>query len=151
MHIDAEEYGRIQELMPILCVDVVLTHQGKCLLLQRRNQPALGQWWFPGGRVLKNELIKDAAHRKVQMEVGLSADFKNIISVEETIFPKSETMKRAIHTVNVCCHMRADDLTRLTIDKDHNAYQWIGYDKAERLNLHKAVLRPLLIALTGKV
>ena len=148
MHIAAEEYGRIQELLPILCVDVVLTHQGKCLLLRRLNQPAQGQWWFPGGRVLKDELIKDAAHRKSQTEVGLNAAFSSVLAVEETIFPKNEAMKCAIHTVNVCCHMKVDNIAGLTIDKDHNAFQWVGCDETEKLNLHQAVLRPLLMALT---
>jgi colanic acid biosynthesis protein WcaH len=147
MYISTEEYTRIQELLPILCVDVVLTYRGKCLLLQRLNHPALGQWWFPGGRVHKNELIKDAALRKSRAEVGLAADFKGVLSVEETIFPKIESMISDIHTVNVCCQMVASDITGLAIDKDHNAFRWVSFEEAESLNLHSAVLNPLAMAL----
>jgi len=148
MHISEREYVRIQELLPILCVDIALIYQGRCLLLQRLNQPAQGQWWFPGGRVLKNELIKDAALRKSQAEVGLAGEFKRILSIEETIFRKNNGMKSDIHTVNVCCHMTVQDISSLNVDGDHSDFRWVDHNEIESLNLHPAVLQPLVMALS---
>lgn len=147
MFIPNAEYHRIQELLPILCVDVVITYQGKCLLLKRLNHPAKGQWWFPGGRVLKNETIQQAAGRKCQTEVGLNAIFKEIITIEETIFPQIEDMRCDAHTVNICCHLVVDDIKCLRIDADHDGFDWFGVENVNSLNLHSSVLKPLINAL----
>ena len=66
MFIPKGDYEKILEVLPILCVDCVISHNGKCLLLRRINEPAKGQYWFPGGRVNKNEKIKDASLRKAR-------------------------------------------------------------------------------------
>ncbi len=149
MFIPDGDYHRIQELLPILCVNVVITYQGKCLLLKRLNHPAKGQWWFPGGRVLKNETIQQAAGRKCQNEVGLNATFKEILTIEETIFPQIEDMRCDVHTLNICCHLVADDITDLKIDADHDALVWIGAENVNAFTLHPSVLRPLIDALNS--
>lgn len=147
MFISDSEYHRIQEIMPILCVDVVLTWQAKCLLLKRLNHPAKGQWWFPGGRVLKNETIKQACIRKSLAEVGLTAQFKTILSVEETIFPQIESMRCDAHTVNICCHLTVNDVKGLRLDTDHDQFDWFNASTASKLDLHSSLLDPLILAL----
>ena len=90
MFIPEIEYKSILSSLPILCVDLVIINNGKFLLLKRENEPAKGEYWFPGGRILKLETIKSAALRKVKEEVNLECDFQHIISIEETIFKKKE-------------------------------------------------------------
>ena len=89
MFIPEIEYKSILSSIPILCVDLLIINNGKFLLLKRENEPAKGEYWFPGGRLLKFETIRDASLRKAREEVNLECDFKNIISVEETIFKKN--------------------------------------------------------------
>jgi ADP-ribose pyrophosphatase YjhB (NUDIX family) len=61
-------------VMPIPCVDLLIRDErGRVLLVLRRNEPAAGQWWFPGGRVLFGELRREAAMRKLKEECGLSS------------------------------------------------------------------------------
>lgn len=64
-------YRQIVELMPILCVDLVIAHEGKYLLVKRKNEPVKGLWWPPGGRVWKGETIEKAARRKAKEEIGV--------------------------------------------------------------------------------
>jgi len=72
MRVPEDLYSRILQVMPIPCVDLlVVDDAGKVLLLLRRNEPAAGQWWFPGGRVLFGEARRDAAKRKLEQECGL--------------------------------------------------------------------------------
>jgi len=147
MYIPSSDYIRIQAVLPILCVDAVITHEHRCLLLCRRNHPARGQLWFPGGRLHKNERIAAAALRKAFEEVRLHCEFQSILSVEETLFPRVEDMVADAHTVNVCCHLTVTEMTEIALDSQHEVYQWIDEDEAQELSLHEGVRRPLLLAL----
>jgi colanic acid biosynthesis protein WcaH len=74
MWVPQAEYNYFLRNMPVLCVDLVVRdHSGKLLMLKRENQPAKGEWWFPGGRVLHGELRANAAFRKLKEECGLTA------------------------------------------------------------------------------
>ena len=71
-HIPAELYNQITQVMPIPCVDLlVIDKTEKILMIKRKNLPAQGKWWFPGGRVFHGELRKNAALRKLKEECGL--------------------------------------------------------------------------------
>ena len=140
MYIPELEYKSILSKMPILCVDLLIIHDNKCLLLKRDNEPAKGQYWFPGGRVRKLESIEKAALRIAKQETNLDCSFIKIISVEETIFDKNENMGTEIHTVNICCEMKSFSLTSLQIDDYHKEYKWIDKQSS---TYHKAVNHPL--------
>lgn len=144
MFIPADEYKRILSVLPILCVDCLIIHEQKCLLLKRTGEPAKGQYWFPGGRVFKGETIHDAALRKGREEVNLLCTFEQIISIEETIFKQQSTMETDIHTVNVCCKLSATETSNLNIDEYHDGYIWVSSEHAKGLDLHQAVLSPIL-------
>lgn len=144
MFIPADDYRKIQSVLPILCVDCLIVHEQKCLLLRRAGEPAKGQYWFPGGRVFKGETIHDAALRKSREETNLMCDFEQIISVEETIFKQQGDMPTDIHTVNICCKLSTMKTSSLNIDKYHEGYLWVSPDQAQELDLHQAVITPLL-------
>ena len=144
MFIPEEEYSKIQAVLPILCVDCLIVHEKKCLLLRRSREPAKGQFWFPGGRIFKGELIRDAATRKAREETNLDCKYEKSISIEETIFEQQCNMLSDIHTVNICCHLSAQSFDNLTIDESHNDYIWVNMEQAKMLNLHSAVFKPIL-------
>lgn len=129
--------------MPVLCVDLLIIHEGKCLLLKRDNEPAKGEYWFPGGRIHKLETIKEAAIRKAKEETNLDCEFIKIISVEETIFFKNENMDTDVHTVNICCEMIPLNIAIMKFDKYHNDYKWI-YKQSN--SYHNAVNHPLSLS-----
>ncbi len=128
-------YKRILELVPIACVDVAIVSGGKVLLVNRKDDPAKGQWWVPGGRVRKGETLKQAARRKALEEVGIACHVGPIIHTAETIFPDGP-YGVAIHSINTCfflypestaadCHLddhHADAKWVDTIDTDLHSY-----------------------------
>jgi len=68
----ADEYAQMLERMPILCVDgLIVNEHGQFLLVKRRNAPRQGEWWVPGGRVLKGETLEAAFGRKMREELGI--------------------------------------------------------------------------------
>ena len=147
MRIPDADYIQIQEMMPVLCVDVVIIHQGKCLLLKRKNHPAKGKWWFPGGRMLKNETIEHAVKRKAAEEVNLQGQYLGILSIEETQFPQTGSMLCDIHTVNICCKINSKRVLSIKVNEEHDGYVWVDRHEAVDLALHKSVINPLTMAL----
>lgn len=51
-------YGKIVKYMPIPSVEAIIVRDGKFLFLRRKNSPAKGQWWFPGGELEGRCLLK---------------------------------------------------------------------------------------------
>lgn len=49
-------YNQIMKLMPIVSIEAVIMIDEGLLLLRRKNEPAKGEWWFPGGRIKKVNL-----------------------------------------------------------------------------------------------
>src|SRR3990167_3527131 len=87
--IPLKTYKKIVELVPILCVDVVLKHKGKYALVKRLNEPLKGLWWIPGGRAFKGEKTINTAKRKVKEETGLITKNFKIVGIYEDSYPKS--------------------------------------------------------------
>ena len=148
MFIPEIEYKSILSSIPILCVDLLIINNGKFLLLKRENEPAKGEYWFPGGRLLKFETIRDASLRKSREEVNLECDFKNIISVEETIFKKNSNMSCDVHTVNIVCKLVTNNIKKIKLDNLHSDFLWVSFQDIFDLNLHAALLNPLKIELS---
>ncbi len=58
---------------PIPSINLVLRNaRGEFLFLKRCNNPAKGEWWIPGGRILNGERVADAAVRVLRQETGLT-------------------------------------------------------------------------------
>jgi colanic acid biosynthesis protein WcaH len=134
------QYNYILEVLPVVCADALIVYQAKCLLLLRDNEPAKNTYWFPGGRIYKNETIVNAALRKAKEETNLDCLFERIISAEESIFEKKDAMTTDLHTVNVCCLLSVNNISNLFIDKLHTSFKWVNkLDKS----YHPAVNNPL--------
>jgi len=135
MLIEKNLYNKIREVIPTFCVDLVVTNQhNKFLLIKRTESPAKGQWWLPGGRVYKNETLREAAIRKGKEELGIEIDLKDFVSVEETIFEDDN-----VHTINAVFHATYYGEI-LQLDKTHSKYSW---ETEIDESLHFAVKDPL--------
>ncbi len=84
-------YKKIHHYLPLVCTDVVVVGRAKrkkyFLLVKRKNEPEKGEWWFPGGRIFKNEHLADAVRRKVQEETCLPVKKLKEIGVYEYFSP----------------------------------------------------------------
>lgn len=97
-------YAQIVASIPVLCVDLLISYPGKegVLLVLRKNEPLAGMLWPPGGRVLRGETIKEAAHRLAKEELGIEIKLGKVAGYYEEYFPKSAAnMKTGIHTVSI--------------------------------------------------
>ncbi|AGY56549.1 NUDIX domain-containing protein [Gloeobacter kilaueensis] len=136
-------YDQILSNLPIACVDVAIVAQGAVLLVRRKVPPAMGQWWVPGGRVLKDEMMKDAARRKALEEVGIDCHVGPIIHTAETIFPDGPS-GIAIHSINSCFFLYPVEANAVPVlDGFHLEYRWV---QAIPEGLHPYVIKCLMAA-----
>jgi len=126
MKIPEEKYKEILELMPIVCVDLVIVYCGKIFLAKRINEPAKGQWFLPGGRIMKNEKLNDAVMRKAKEETGLDVKIIKPLMFDETMFDESsmEGVVSGVHTVNLVYLVEAKN-NKVKLDTQNSEYKWI--------------------------
>jgi colanic acid biosynthesis protein WcaH len=136
-------YNQIIANVPIACVDVAIIARGCVLLVKRTDPPARGQWWLPGGRVLKGEMMREAALRKAREEAGIECNAGPIIYTAETIFPDGPG-DIPIHSINSCFFMYPvkPEFTP-KIDTHHTEFTWVNTIDS---NLHEYVKRCLFAA-----
>lgn len=71
MWIEEETYKLILNNSVNFCVDIILRHKDKLLLIKRKEEPMKGTPWPVGGRVWKGEKVADACRRKIKEEIGI--------------------------------------------------------------------------------
>ena len=138
-----ELYRKFLERMPLACVDVAVVDRGRVLLVKRRDAPARGQWWVPGGRVWKGEMMRDTAARKARDEVGIECHIGPIIHTAETIFENGPG-GIAVHSINACFFAYpVAPAVRTRLDRHHAGHKWV---RAIPSGLHPYVTRCLQAA-----
>ena len=69
--LDRETFTTVIDSTPLVSIDLVVENeQGEFLLGQRKNRPAQGYWFVPGGRILKGEPMVEAFKRLTHQELG---------------------------------------------------------------------------------
>lgn len=112
-------YAQIKKVIPIPCVDLVLHQSGKVLLCKRNNYPAKGEWWLPGGRVLKGESLEDAVIRKGREELGVDVVIERQVGAYDNIFSQ-------VHSIVVVYVVRlAHKDATITLDTQHSECKFI--------------------------
>lgn len=132
-----EKYKEIIALMPIVCIDVAIEFNNKILLIRRKNEPAAGQWWLPGGRLHKNETLENCALRKAIEETGLYCKLGPMIHYSSTIF-------ETVHSVNFVYLLFANS-DKVKLDDTSVDYKWVSQDEGNyhpyiRVSLLKAII-----------
>ena len=127
MTIPEELYKQIVDTMPIPCVDIVISHENKVLLVHRKEEPAKGKWWVAGGRIHKNESLVDATLRKVRDETGLEVEvIKKLDFYEYTCDKSQQNSKTGSHSIIVGFHVRVKNPKEVVVDETSSDYRWIS-------------------------
>jgi colanic acid biosynthesis protein WcaH len=136
MRLDPTLFSKIVEHAPLISIDLVVENEaGEALLGLRKNPPAQGMWFVPGGRVHKSERLDQALERVLQHELRLKlqtiqARFLGVYEhlYEENVFgdPGYGT-----HYVVLAHHLKLDlDVADLPKEQ-HESFRW--WDQASLL------------------
>ena len=126
MIIPAEHYKKILEVLPVLCVDIIIRNQNEeCLLIKRVNEPMKGQWWVIGGRVLKGESLEQAAKRKVREEVGLEVEKVEPVGYYEDVSGINPFESATpLHSVSIVFLTHIQNEQRITLDYQSSDWKY---------------------------
>ncbi len=129
--LDENEFVSAVKALPLVSADlVVLNAEGQMLLGLRRNAPARGWWFTPGGRVRKNEAFEECLQRVAMSELGLTAQELAVVRLmgvwdhfyEDSAFDAGVST----HYVNLPHVLRLEevlDLDALPLDQ-HSGWRW---------------------------
>jgi len=137
-------YDNFLKYMPIVCVDVCIVKNDKIFLAKRNNQPCKGQWYIPGGRVLKNEELINAAYRKALEETNLECHiYPSILNVETAIY-NTGINNIPTHNVNICFKASINKNEKIKLNSENSEYMWVSKEEAKEMKLHPYVINSIL-------
>lgn len=139
--IEAKLYRKILEVMPIPCVDIVIVNGKKFLLVKRKNNPAKGKWFIPGGRVFKGETLHQAIRRKIKEETGLK-NFRigKLLAVKDFFSTKS-AFGPSTHTIDSIFIVHASSEQKLKADSQSSDMMWFSRVDKKWIKYTKEVLK----------
>jgi colanic acid biosynthesis protein WcaH len=142
-----DEYLAVVTNTPLVSIDLVIVdEEGYILVGKRTNEPALGTWFVPGGRVGKDETLDAAFERIAKDELGhgnwIRASAKPLGVFEHfysTNFTGSDDI--GTHYVVIAYAVVSDGLRLEQLPTDqHSAFEWVksgGVTKArDTVSLH---------------
>lgn len=144
MIIEQELYDQILRVMPIPCVDLLITDDLGCVLLvKRKNDPMKDHWWFPGGRVLFNETREQAARRKLYEECGLLPETIGEMGTFDMILPLTGT-DQISHGITTLFHVTIGTNNQVTVDDQSVSAEWRSPENWLKEELHDFIKTHLI-------
>jgi 8-oxo-dGTP diphosphatase len=71
---------------PVVAVGAVIWNErGEIVLIRRGQEPRLGEWSIPGGRLEWGESVREAILREVREETGLEVEIVGLIDVVDSV------------------------------------------------------------------
>ncbi len=125
MEIPEDEYRNIMDKTVILCVDaIIVSEDGRYLLIKRKNEPLKDEWWIIGGRMHKGETAHQAVVRKVKEEVGLDVEVIEELGYYDEHFDKNPfDLDSGVHTISLVFLVRPTNYD-VVLDSQSSEWKW---------------------------
>jgi colanic acid biosynthesis protein WcaH len=117
----------IVDATPLVSIDFVIRNErGQALLGKRLNRPAKDFWFAPGGRIRKNERVRDALKRISQRELGVTVSEARLIGAFDHIYDDNFLGEPRVNTHYVVlgheCRLPQDAV--IQADDQHSELKW---------------------------
>jgi colanic acid biosynthesis protein WcaH len=132
MFLDNNIFETVIDSTPLISIDLVVKNpQGHALLGLRTNRPAKDYWFVPGGRIQKNESMKDAFTRICQHELGLACSIEQatFLGTFEHFYDDSVFGEHlSTHYVVLGYEITVVESQLLLPTDQHSHYRWFDVD-----------------------
>lgn len=125
--LDVATFKTVVESTPLVSIDLCLVCDGQLLMGLRQNEPLKGQWFTPGGRLLKNERWQDGLVRIAKTELGLNVDSDDfeLMGVCDHFYENSAIDEAvSTHYVNLPHVCYLESRPELSLDTQHESVRW---------------------------
>jgi colanic acid biosynthesis protein WcaH len=124
-----EEFAEVTKNTPLVSIDLIVRNkQNEILLGLRKNDPARGYWFVPGGRICKDEELDHAFKRIAKNELKLDIERKDaeLLGAYDHIYPENKFGEKDFSTHYVALGHKIPNAYSLKLSEDsqHSAYKW---------------------------
>ena len=136
---NTEAFLEVIDRTPLVSIDLILTNgSGEVLLGQRVNRPAQGYWFVPGGRIRKEETLRQAMARISTVELGFAARIEDaqLLGAYDHIYDDNFAGREAIHTHYVALgyQLPLGQDSPLAFDAQHSEMKWWSIEELLQSN-----------------
>ncbi len=127
--VEPQDFERVIRFTPLVSIDIIVrSKEGLVLLGRRKNEPAKGRFFVPGGRITKNESLQAAFKRITLAELGLERELKQarFIGVYEHLYKENVFEKKGFgtHYVVLAYELTLPDVPESLPTQQHQDYVW---------------------------
>lgn len=137
MKLSNEDFIKIIDSTPLVSIDLIVRDlEGNILMGKRINQPAKGNWFVPGGRIKKGEVIDNAITRIGGAELGvkLNRNDGRLIGIFEHFYETNFAGIQGVHTQYVVIayeyylDLKLDELPL----EQHSEWKWLRASQSKQ-------------------
>ena len=123
--LDKKTFKTVISSTPLISIDLLVKKDNKILLGKRVNKPAQDYLFSTGGRVYKNETIKNAMIRIAKDELNYELNFSpKFIGVFEHFYDDSIFQDVSTHYIDLAYEVEINEILNLP-EIQHKEYQWL--------------------------
>lgn len=139
--LEATTFETVVASTPLISIDLLVENErGEFLLGLRRNRPAQGFWFVPGGRVLKGETLDAAFKRLTRVELGVELERSQarFIGLYEHFYDDSVFGEQPkTHYVVLGHHLKVGKSNIKLGQEQHASSQWVAAEFIHNLSSHR--------------
>ena len=129
-----KRFLEVIDAVPLVAVDLIIKNaHGEVLLGKRRNRPAKGFWFVPGGRIRKNERISEAIARVSRSELGIvvPGEEASLLGVFEHLYVDNFLGMEGVdtHYVVLAFAFELEACPPIRLDDQHSEMRWWRMDE----------------------
>lgn len=131
------EFATVVELAPLTAVDLIVKHpdSDRFLFGRRRNPPAKGFLFVPGGRIRKNERFEVAVKRIANSELGFEISLADVtfLGMYEHFYTEGpfEEIEKGTHYCVCALQLCSPSLGALQHCSQHSELVWVEQQDIE--------------------
>lgn len=152
------DFQNVVEHAPLFAIDLVIMNDKQQILLgKRKNAPARGYWFVPGGRVFKNENLDSAFKRICKTELGkeLERSDSQLLGVYDHFYDESAFSESiSTHYINAAHLISLRHPSQFDLQAQHSEICWLSFLELEnqpQVHLYSRVfLRDLIKVLSAR-
>jgi colanic acid biosynthesis protein WcaH len=129
--LSADVFKAVVKATPLVAIDLIVRDShGRLLFGLRKNAPAKGSWFVPGGRIRKGESFAMAFERLTKEELGVSFSFMlaQFLGTYEHFYADDFEGDKSSSTHYVVLAYAIDiiDTTLPVLDAQHHDCRWVS-------------------------